>query len=462
MQDLEREFRQRLSDFLKQRDLDIKYKVIAQPQLRPYSQKGRRPGNINPDFLITKGGYPFMVVEITGRNRPMAEWLSRYRFSVSDMHELGLDYFVVTDLEKFIIIEGSGGEYFESENFESFFDVFQEADQNDINHYAKQIMDIIRQTVEQQYTRHERPVEQKLRLLKLLGADSFRNSISYNHEGRFFHFASNAEAGLQDFENLFFQNLLEEVKETVCRYTSMDTLFHTLNGSSFRMGSHLAMNDRGEMDYVDKYVGAYYKPIDSMTMAEMQQMNGSFISSCTESSNEDDLTMYRLYGDDSKGVCLRFAVTSSIQNKYMLIRKISYGTSRTFHFELELIRAIIGSISATLSARFKFLYLDIWKHFFKSYDYKMEQEVRLLYVDNQTVEPKKRDWVIVHPDRIISKYVLFELGDKEFPLQLEKIILGPNLPEKALNQKQVELLLEEKKVKGVQVTLSEIESYRKS
>lgn len=464
MQELEREFEKRLTEFLRKQNLDIKYKIISQPQLHSYVARGRDLSRNNPDFLITKGGYPFMVVEITGGNRPLREWLSRYRLSVSDMQALGIDYFVVTDLQKYIVVEGGNGEYLESDDFESFFDAFDEVDQPEIDRHEKQIMKIIRETVEQQYARYEEgSIDQKLRLLELLSADNYQKKISYNQEGRFFHFSTNAETGLQDFENLFFQSLLEEVQDqAVCRYTSMDTLFHTLRGKSFRMGSHLAMNDRGEMDYVDKYLGAYYKPITSMTLAEMKQMNSSFISSCTERSNEDDLTMYRLYGDDSKGVCLRFAVTNSIQSKYMLIRKISYGTSRNFHFELELIKAITASISSSLFVRFKFLYLDVWKHFFKSFDYKMEQEVRLLYVDNQILEPKERGWVIAHPDRIISKYVMFELGEYKFPLKLEKIILGPNLPERTLNQKQLEVLLDENQISGVQVTISEIESYRKS
>lgn len=50
--------------------------------------------------------------------------------------------------------------------------------------------------------------------------------ISYNEEGRFLHFTANIQLGLQDFENLFFQTLLEPViEEAACRHITGTDIF---------------------------------------------------------------------------------------------------------------------------------------------------------------------------------------------------------------------------------------------
>jgi hypothetical protein len=129
------------------------------------------------------------------------------------------------------------------------------------------------------------------------------------------------------------------------------------------------MNDQGEIDYVDKYIGVYYTPLNSLTLAEMKELNNNFISSCTNIQKKDDLTMYRLYGEDSKGVCLVFDFHPDRQLNNMQMRKISYGETRNRHAILDFLKLFISLLSSTYGIRFRFKYLDIWKHFFKSSDY---------------------------------------------------------------------------------------------
>jgi hypothetical protein len=289
------------------------------------------------------------------------------------------------------------------------------------------------------------------------------NNLSYNSQGRFFHFSTNPSSGLNDFENLFFQEILKHPGEQViCRYTTLENLYIMINKNSFRMASHLSMNDRGEIDYADKYLGIYYKPLPNLSLMEMKQLNRSYISSCTDSDKKDDLLMYRLYGDDTKGVCLCFNVTYGLQLNNLIIERVSYARKNKKHPELDLIKKIIENIESKFRVRFRFLYLDIWKHFFKSCDYALEQEIRLLYFDNNQKLHASQDWIISSPEKILSKYVLFNLDDPHFPLKLNKIILGPNCPESQLNKQQLEVMLDEKGLSKVSVAMSEIESYRKS
>jgi hypothetical protein len=237
-------------------------------------------------------------------------------------------------------------------------------------------------------------------------------------------------------------------------------LFHIINNRSFRMGSNIAMNDRGEIDYVDKYIDLFYKPLQSLSLGELKQLNNSYISSCTSKTKEDNLTMYRLYAEDSRGVCLCFNVANGLQSKYLLIKKISYARDDGKHPELDLIKSISNILSGL--GRFRFLYLDVWKLFFKTHDYAIEDEVRLLFFDNTSILPKDKGWVVTNPDKILSKYVTFDLNSAVFPLKLYKIILGPNCPEALLNKKQIEVFLDAQNIQNVTVENSKIESYRKN
>lgn len=460
MSTIENEFYKRIETYLNKHDLNTKYQLIAEPDLRLYVPIHVR-SLTRPDFLITKGGYAYMIIEVFNRKKQTFkddQALLEYK---NDVNNTGADYFIITDLNSVMIYDQKNGNYSENE-FESIYQLFDELNQIEIDLLKLAVAEQIRKIVQESDFDEETLPWLGPTVKQVINNVNLINEISYNKEGRFFHFSSSENAGLDDFEHKFFRSLLDPVTEgTVCRYTGLDTAFHTILNKSYRIGSHLSMNDRGEMDYVDKYIGTFYKPLNQLSLSEIQKMNKSYISSCTEDSNQDDLTMYRLYGEDSKGICLCFSVSNS-HHSNMLISRISYGRNRYSHPELDLIKTIVSSISSVVLSRFRFLYLDIWKHFFKSSDYALEKEVRLLYIENNLPRPRDIGWVITNPDRILSKYVLFDLDEVDFPLKLNKIILGPNLPEVQLNARQFEVLLAERGLSHIKVEHSEIESYRKS
>ncbi len=460
--ELEDKFQRLLSDHINELGLSNEYSIVREPVLRQYTSD-KRFRNYRPDFIIQKGNYPYLIVEIID---DLTKKITRdYIQTSAFMLELtGADYFIITNLEDSVIIGDTEFEASKTYKFQTIYSYFNnELTDSVIRSTRKQIVSYIKEEILPIVELRIKPSYLGPSFDKLLNDPELEDKIAYNKEGRFFQFRTNTDDGLEDFEHQIFQALLDSITdEAVCRYTTQDSLFAMLTNKSYRMGSHLAMNDRGEMDYVDKYLKINYKPLHSLTLPELHQMNQSFISSCTTISKEDDLTMYRLYGDDTKGVCLKFALTLGVQSKSLIIRKISYARPDGSHPELDAISFFIDGLSASLGIKFRFIYLDIWKHFFKTKDYAIEDEVRVLYLNDGAFAPVSQGWVITHPDKITAKYVVFDLNAHAFPLHLTNITLGPNFPDPLVNRRQLEVLLDEEGFTGVNVVNSKIESYRKS
>jgi hypothetical protein len=458
----EEEFLKRIIEFLNYNELRVKYSVLIQPNLSEFIADPNFK-NRQADFIIMRGRYPYMIIEVKAPTNSLSNNKGILQNADFELELIGADYFILTNLNEIIVVDSLNKQTSRPRNFSEIFNYFgKELSEEEINNYRAKIAETIQRILQEPDLIEYLSSNKRKGLENLLRSDTLLKYIQYNIEGRFFHFFSNPQLGFDDFENRLFQDLLEPVpEENVCRYTSFETMYQMLNNKSYRMGSDIAMNDRGEIDYVDKYIGLFYKPLQSLSLSEMQLLNNSYISSCTISEKQDDLTMYRLYAEDSKGVCLCFNVKNIAPSKHMLLKKISYAKAKGNHPELEFIKKIVTRINSVYHLRFRFLYLDIWKHFFKPHDYEIEKEVRLLYLDNLSPTPHK-GWVITNPDKILSKYVLFSLNAPDFPLSLTKIILGPNFPESLLNKRQLEVFLNEQNLQLVKVENSRIESYRKS
>lgn len=108
-------------------------------------------------------------------------------------------------------------------------------------------------------------------------------------------------------EKKMFSALLGSNKfSKVCRYTSLDSLTRIVSEQKISLCSIIGMNDRRECDYAANKIGGVR---DSAEAGEMlDKSNSCFIMSCVEEKMKDDLTMWRLYEDGGKGVCLTFNV----------------------------------------------------------------------------------------------------------------------------------------------------------
>lgn len=273
-------------------------------------------------------------------------------------------------------------------------------------------------------------------ILEQYGYDSFVGKIVEN-DGKCY-FKNNEETS-------FWRELLnsdKDVPKLLYRYTTLDTVLFILKNGIYRMNGIVGMNDSSEIDYFDVYC------YNGNNKPSYKILNNFFLLSC--SSLKDNLTMWRLYGDNAKGVCLVFEV-EPIMPKEFILQNVSYAKNGKDK-NLALIKQLIKH-------HLVFNDIDKWKHFFKAEDYSIEQEVRLLFFDNANPYVKNREWIKTTDHSIINPYVEFDINNTKFPLILKEIILGPKCPEKLTNEYQLNELIQQKEYL-IEVKSSSISNYR--
>jgi hypothetical protein len=221
--------------------------------------------------------------------------------------------------------------------------------------------------------------------------------IDYDDNG-FFFFKEEKGNDLNSFENNLIQSMLPSLKSNwIYRYTTQESVFTMLDKNTYRMFGIVGMNDRTEPNYFDNYIyGDRIVPkFENANYQVVESTNQRYISSCTSRENKDNLTLWRLYSDDSKGVCLKFKVFPERQNPNILVRPVSYARSRdNINPPLEVIKRFIEDFKNDFSGRFKFKTLKAWKHFFKPAEYEIEKEIRLLYIEPELPFHTNKGWVI--------------------------------------------------------------------
>lgn len=244
------------------------------------------------------------------------------------------------------------------------------------------------------------------------------------------------------------------VNNIVCKYGSLQGLYDMLNTQNFRLMGLACQNDTTEVDYVESYC-----EISKGVIPE--DANSFFILSML--SKEDDLTMWRLYGEEAKGVCLVFEIEKFDGCNYTC-RPIDYAEHRGYHKKLNIIRQLKNN-------GLKFKLFNRWKHFFKPFDYRIEQEIRFLFcnkceckfkcVDYKAGKCKDVNWVKCNSNAIFTPSV--DIKVDSCPLKLKKIILGPKCPEKEINRQQIANMIKDKNLfngRDIEVTTSSIDNYR--
>ena len=262
-------------------------------------------------------------------------------------------------------------------------------------------------------------------LLELFAEDN----LEYDEESASIWLKSAAED--EFFKILLQQKKADAVYKHVCRYTSLNSLFLAMKGGNHVMCSITCMNDKGETSYADKYVGygAFANSANSV-----KENNDCFILSCCNEGMEDNLTMWRLYGNNGQGVCLKYEVDlSKVDNKEFFFGSVSYGKQMNEHPALDFIKKIRHWKDNGWCFELKRWY--IWKHFFKSHLFKEENEVRLLYIWTEK-SPDKVEWIMDASNNIASRICLFPIASGRLPMTLTKAIVGPKCPEQASNVDQ--------------------------
>ncbi|WP_299823676.1 DUF2971 domain-containing protein [uncultured Pontibacter sp.] len=287
--------------------------------------------------------------------------------------------------------------------------------------------------------------------ISFLNNKGFINKIIFNDASNTYRFYDDI-TGINSIENQFFNKMFGEFEATqICRYTSLKTIFDMLNFLSFRMSGLVGMNDKSEVNYVDSYLSkdsdmlSVEKPLTKEHHSTITALNKRYITSCSNIERMDDLTLWRLYSDDAKGVCLIFDVKKSNLNQYVLLQKVKYADADGKHKELDFLKNIQKEVESRTGFKFEFRKLSHWKHFFKAHDYKVEEEVRLLIIDNDALDKIKTDWVMTYSHSIFNPIIDFRLNSKSFPIHLSKILLGPKCPEQESNFVQIQEMIRRKK-----------------
>ena len=258
-----------------------------------------------------------------------------------------------------------------------------------------------------------------------------------------------------------FDTLFPPCKEPkICRFTTLPSFFTTVEKNSFRMFATEGMNDTEDSNFLwEKLYGKKDKERILPT-----DRDSIFILSCSPIKTAEELTMWRLYGDDTKGVCLVFDIGDNAQKDGFSLREVQYeGISDI----IDNFKILTKSFYEETGFIFVFNYWDLWGAFVKSKEYAIESEIRLAYIpslSNNACREKK--WIITKSNQIVSEYADFEeCAAKTFPLRLKSVILGASCPEKEINMTQLKKMIESSKGfggKNISVELSEITNYRPS
>lgn len=251
----------------------------------------------------------------------------------------------------------------------------------------------------------------------------------------------------EKLEDGLFTSILGPCKEEyLCRFTSLASIFRSCNEKKQSMCCLVCMNDKSEINYAANKTQS--------TQTTMEENNACYIMSCCSDIKRDDFTMMRLYGDDGRGVCIRYKVDYSklIKDRFILA-PISYARDKyQNHPELDFINSIQKKKIKEKQLRLNRWH--IWQHFFKPFEYKDECEIRLLFfdkcIDKETENhgmnsiPKfRRKWIHESNFGIITPILLFDIGKNEnvFPLVINGITIGRKDKEFAINVDQLTMLI---------------------
>lgn len=266
-------------------------------------------------------------------------------------------------------------------------------------------------------------------------------------------------------EHAFFKGIfIQYDADYICRYTTYEALERILRERKQSVCSIVCMNDETECYYADEYLAKREKSKAKKTVAiDYEELNKCQISSCTHIELADKLAMWRMYGDDGKGVCLKFKVDNKmLSDKGFYLYCVNYAHEEDEQQWMLDMVALLRKLKVR-GYKFEFTTWYIWKHFFKPSHYWDEKEVRLLYFCKEGTDKYK--WIKAGDSQILAPVIEFgiEKGNNEFPLVLSEIILGPKFPEAATNAAQIKYFKALQQIEedgDCPVTLSKIKGYR--
>lgn len=247
-----------------------------------------------------------------------------------------------------------------------------------------------------------------------------------------------------------------------CKYTSLNTLICILNSGKMRMNSIATMNDPTETEKL--YSEGCNFICDNENTDDLKKFaNNYYLTSFTSSQSEkveEDLNMWRFYGDDAKGVCLVFEPLIEDHEVF----EVNYDDLDSK--ELMDIETFLQRLKNEEDINFCIQsYVDKYL-FIKPKEFKIEQESRLIIatIDQPEYTVYSNNIVTPYIDRRLT-YKTEETGSScntTFPLKLTQIILGPEMKNKEINKLNLESMIHSKPLfrNKVSVHISKLKCYR--
>lgn len=423
--------------YKKYNEAKVKYVTSS----KTYTIKATKPSRYVPfDIALSVANKTVAIIEFKSRR-----FLEVFDYSkiLKYASENNIRLIILSDGEQFIVTDRKNPSLKATYNFEEILSLFEQRGEINVEAIKSEIADLFKEIISQS----------EFKFLKQ-GIDNMYSQIiaglEFDEIEQNFSFRNPSD--INNIENKIFRLLLKDDKplSKVYRYTTLSTIYSMLNYNSFRMNCLVGMNDTTEVNYAENYITGTNRDYSQAHWQTVDAYNRRFISSC--SLKDDDLTQWRLYADDSKGVCLVLNVNEELLNSKFVLKRISYSKKDCTHPELDLIKSIIATIKDRLHVDFVFRTLSTWRHFFKPYDYAVEEEVRLLFVSNE--DSVKKGWLLTASHSILNPFVEFKLNDNDLPLQLTEVMFGPKCPEKEINLKQFEQFTRELRKKKIALTVN--------
>ena len=249
--------------------------------------------------------------------------------------------------------------------------------------------------------------------------------------------------------------------DEICRYSSLDSLFSSIKHKTIRMNGLPGMNDKNEGLFAWNMIYKLDNTDNEENKKRRRETNNAFIVSYSSSNLIDDLTQWRLYGDDAKGVCCVYKIDKDKLIDRFFLHNVRYikESDNSDDISDDLLHLFLEYSKEHSDLRYYDLSPAIF--FYKPDSYESEDEIRLLVDNKKTSAYKtpiyKREWVLTNANNIPNPYIDIPLDD--FPLKIDRIILGPNMNDVDTIQAQLETMLEQQGINAT-VELSNIKSYR--
>ena len=262
-----------------------------------------------------------------------------------------------------------------------------------------------------------------------------------------------------DSENRIFGKYIETKSEDkyLCKYTTVGTLKSVIESGKMRLNTIVGMNDPTEVSKLDGE-GCNFEEREDCQQAAQKYSNYYFITSFT--SLEDNLSMWRLYGDRAEGICLVFEPIEDAKDPVFDVYYL-----KSYSIIKNKIDRFLDSLKEK-NIRFCIQSFVSKLLFIKPDGYEPENERRLVITDDH---PKE---YALYPNNVLVPYIERKLSnnkeeyidspEKNYPLMLRKIILGPVLPNKDNFKRQLELMINNKLShhEKIDVIFSKIDYYR--